>query len=782
MQSETVLLQKVQFKITGKPPEASLVCPEVVRGSVSLQDPLPSDFIHLRLADHPLWGPEDILVIYEEDAEEWALYLKSVLKHIILEDRILLYNLDASSIHPLELESLCSYGCKLVILSGGLLNWLDLKNRYFLDKILQPPEKVVILLCGVENSATLYEMLNIDPSSHVITADQDPEVYLAVITGIIEQGLPDTLSLNLESGLKLEDISVESAEITDTLERPAVLVLPRRISCECPGEIFFLLRDEVPDDSVVVEFVTENQWVTIQPDFWSQKVRCMKALDLPAGFVNVNVYCDGVIKAMAQIEYYTTSGEIERMLQKVTDPIAFACQASKFSSAEQLDSILTWLLKSPVISHDFSDYPEEVLDRNQQINSHLEELPTLLHCAAKFGLKKLATLLLQHPEAIQACKITNKYGENPECIAEKHDHKEIVEIIKELSVNFDRKVKGSEEEEVEPEEDMYVMMMNSESPCNGCLSGPSTGEPPGVCWKIQKEAGMENETEQREKESVEEAKEGKITTHPYHLDSKVKHLSGRAKKVPEETPAVPPRIQLPAMRQDKIFYLSPAWKTQKEKMESREPYEDQKEEGEFEQLKQEDPYTCAQMDDGVYDTILENAFKERSKEGKSFIMNRPPAPAPRPVPTKEKSTPYIAQVFQQKATRIHTTDAKQLYAVRKPVYGDKIMYTTVKPCIPLGQEELVLLQEQVKKGTMSMDEALEKFKQWQNHRSSLEATQQEKIRQLRDSIISKKPEEESTYDKISIVHHPNVSLRRGRDSHGAEGIVYTSPFRKQTLL
>lgn len=78
-------------------------------------------------------------------------------------------------------------------------------------------------------------------------------------------------------------------------------------------------------------------------------------------------------------------------------------------------------------------------------------------------------------------------------------------------------------------------------------------------------------------------------------------------------------------------------------MESREPFKGQKEEDEFEKLEQEDPYTCAELDDDVYDTILANAIKERSKEGKSFIMHRPPAPAPRPVLTREKSTPFIAQ-------------------------------------------------------------------------------------------------------------------------------------------
>lgn len=56
--------------------------------------------------------------------------------------------------------------------------------------------------------------------------------------------------------------------------------------------------------------------------------------------------------------------------------------------------------------------------------------------------------------------------------------------------------------------------------------------------------------------------------------------------------------------------------------------------------------------------------------------------------------------------------------------GDRTTYSTVKPSIPLRQEELILLQEQVKKGILSVDEALEKFKEWQNHRSGLEATQQ----------------------------------------------------------
>lgn len=50
--------------------------------------------------------------------------------------------------------------------------------------------------------------------------------------------------------------------------------------------------------------------------------------DLPAGPVYINVYCEGVIKTTAQIEYYTAAEEIERIFQKVADPIAFICQVS----------------------------------------------------------------------------------------------------------------------------------------------------------------------------------------------------------------------------------------------------------------------------------------------------------------------------------------------------------------------------------------------------------------------------------------------------------------------
>lgn len=58
---------------------------------------------------------------------------------------------------------------------------------------------------------------------------------------------------------------------------------------------------------------------------------------------------------------------------------------------------------------------------------------------------------------------------------------------------------------------------------------------------------------------------------------------------------------------------------------------------------EEDPYTFAKLDESVYTFIL--AEEEKRKERRSFIMNRPPAPAPRPIcsPVREENTPYIVQ-------------------------------------------------------------------------------------------------------------------------------------------
>ncbi|NXX21989.1 BANK1 protein, partial [Podargus strigoides] len=164
--------------------------------------------------------------------------------------------------------------------------------------------------------------------------------------------------------------------------------------------------------------------------------------------------------------------------------------------------------------------------------------------------------------------------------------------------------------------------------------------------------------------------------------------------------------------------------------------------------KEEHPYTFAKLDESVYDFILAEEEEERRKERRSFILNRPPAPAPRPIcsPIREENTPYIVQVFQQKATQVPSDNDRMYCDARKPAprgHTDTVTCSTVRHNIPAEQEALIHLQKQVKKGAISMDEALDRFKEWQNENQRRQSVQQEKVHHLRDTTIGNRLEKEN---------------------------------------
>lgn len=88
---------------------------------------------------------------------------------------------------------------------------------------------------------------------------------------------------------------------------------------------------------------------------------------------------------------------------------------------------------------DFLLYGSKCDEKNHSLllisDSYFKELPTLLHCAAKFGLKNLAVHLLQCSGATRASKIKNLEGSDPAHIAERHGHKELKKIFEDFSVS-----------------------------------------------------------------------------------------------------------------------------------------------------------------------------------------------------------------------------------------------------------------------------------------------------------------------------------------------------------
>uniref|UniRef100_A0A2K5WWI9 B-cell scaffold protein with ankyrin repeats n=1 Tax=Macaca fascicularis TaxID=9541 RepID=A0A2K5WWI9_MACFA len=722
---------------------------------------------------------KDIIMIYEEDAEEWALYLTEVFLHVVQREAILLYRLENFSFRHLELLNLTSYKCKLLILSNSLLKDLTPKKCQFLEKILHSPESVVTLLCGVMSSHQLYELLNISQSRWEISTEQEPEDYISVIQSIIFKDSEDYLEVNIPTDLQVKhsgEIS-ERKEIEELPEAsrntiPLAVVLPAEIPCENPGEIFIILRDEVIGDTVEVEFTSNNKRIRTRPALWSKKVWCMKALEFPAGSVHVNVYCDGIIKATTKIKYYPTA-KAKECLFRMADSGESLCQ----NGIEELDGVLTSIFKHEIPYYEFQSLQTEICSQNKYI--HFKELPTLLHCAAKFGLKNLAIHLLQCSGATWASKMKNMEGSDPAHIAERHGHKELKKIFEDFSI---QEIDTNNEQENDYEEDIAsfsTYIPSTQNPACHHESRKTYRQSVDVAEASEMEGeGKENGSDMEAKHSPlevgSESSEDQYDDLYVFIPGADPENNSQEPLMSSRPPLPPPRPIATAFQLERPHFTLPGTMVEvqmersqnwgdpgvrQEKGDELKGEKDKKEDEKEQEEEEEDPYTFAEIDDSEYDMILANLSIKKKTGSRSFIINRPPAPTPRPtnIPPKEETTPYIAQVFQQKTARRQSDDDKFRGLPKKQDRAriESPASSTLRGCLTDGQEELILLQEKVKNGKMSMDEALEKFKHWQMGKSGLEIIQQEKLRQLRDCIIGKRPEEENVYSK-ETVHNENM--------------------------
>ncbi|XP_068950056.1 B-cell scaffold protein with ankyrin repeats [Petaurus breviceps papuanus] len=729
---------------------------------------------------------KNLLMLYEEEAVEWAVYLRDVLLHVMKMEAMLLYSLNNSSDQHLELLSLKSYKCKLLILSNSLLKCLNPRKCHFLDMLLDSPKSLVILLCGVKSSDELYELLTISRGSQEISTEQEPEDYISVIRSVIQRGSQNYFEVNnpLEIGMEfcIETNTTREAETaSETFESKvsSVLVLPDKISCEDPGDIFILLKDEIIGDNVEIEFSTDSKCVRTRPPLWSKTVWCMKALDFPAGSVNVNIYCDGNIKATTEIKYYTIEKEVEYPLKQ-----ADSGDVAQQASLEELDIILTSIFKAEIPHYVLRNLQQEM---HHQENKKCQELPTLLHCAARFGLKNLAVHLLQCSGAIWASKARNIEGADPAHIAESQGHGEIKRILEEFSIHEDKRSDDLESEYVEKMEDVKP---SASLFCSAMMRHTSHHHGRGQIYKVEAEEEKKGGAEEQDDEDSRQEGGTEVESEDeLYVVFSENNQEGNSKDplFSDRPPLPPPRAVVSPIGLEKLHCLLPGkiLEEQSEQSQTRcdpgikkeaegELNKEKEKKEEYEEEEEEDPYTSAETDENEYDIILGNGSVKKKIGGRSFIINRPPAPAPRPrsVPIREERVKWLAQMFQQKTTRPQLDGDKLQAAVKKSdrIRVDNQRCSALKCCIPSGQEELILLQEKVKSGEISMDEALKKFKQWQTEKSGLEVIQQEKLRQLRDCIIGKRPEEEHFYDKITIVHHPDFKCAAQN-----ENILYGTP-------
>ncbi|XP_058249774.1 B-cell scaffold protein with ankyrin repeats-like [Hemibagrus wyckioides] len=607
---------------------------------------------------------KELLIIFEKEADQWASYMRSILARSVPETGICCYNIAMVSSRRDNFLELNGYKCKLLILSRGMLEGMCQMYRFFLARVLRPEACVVVLLCGVESLDPLLELLPLKGEECLqISSEQDAQEYRSAVLDIIRRGgQTSAVDTRITQETKLDRRHSAGAAVA----KSSLLVLPSHVPCEKPGEVFLLLRQAIAGKDLEVEFSRNKQKVRVKPTNWNESTLSVTAAEFPAGNVAVTLYCGGVMKGSTHLQYYNTMGEISRLLKQAADPMNFMCQAFQSSSSEKLDHILAACVVKKMPTGGFLGLQT---DQTPAGVSNSEDIPTLLHFAAQYGLKDLASVLLQCPGAQQAMRSPNRFGHTPLMLAHANGHSQLQVLLQESLA------KSSNDETTE-DNSVYELMGST------------------VNLRV---------AESRDQPHTGGAGEANV----------------QAKN-------------------------------------------------------DDDPYTL-EVNDEEYDTILTS--------GSSTVMaNRPPAPAPRPesLPSKEENVSFIAQVFQKKMSQ---GDTETLYSLpAKQTSGqDSCTYDTFIPGPAPGLDELIKLQEQVKKGSLSVDEALERFSDWQRVQKGLDGIQQEKLRQLRASIMNNREDDDSVYDKINIVHHmpPATAKECRRGSQQAEGNFYSKPVKGQ---
>ncbi|ERE79683.1 phosphoinositide 3-kinase adapter protein 1 [Cricetulus griseus] len=361
------------------------------------------------------WGRGcDILIFYSPDAEEWCQYLQDLFVSCrqVRSQKMQTYRLGPdASFSAEDLLVFRNARCMLVLLSAGLVECFCRPGLLpMLQRAFHPPRRVVRLLCGVQSRDENFQAFFPEWEHwQELTCDDEPETYLAAVRKAIS-----------------EDSGCDS--VTDT-EPEDERVLPLSKQTNRPPEI--------PSGNLMV----------VQPD----RIRCGAETT-----VYVIVRCKLDEKVATAAEFSPEDSPSIRVEGTLENEYTVSVKAP-----ETLDKLLTESLKNNIPASGLHLFGINQLEEEDMMtNQRDEELPTLLHFAAKYGLKNLTALLLTCPGALQAYSVANKHGNYPNTIAEKHGFRDLRQFIDEYVETVDMLKSHIKEELMQGEEadDVYESM------------------------------------------------------------------------------------------------------------------------------------------------------------------------------------------------------------------------------------------------------------------------------------------------------------------------------------
>ncbi|EDL41856.1 phosphoinositide-3-kinase adaptor protein 1 [Mus musculus] len=698
------------------------------------------------------WGRGcDILIFYSPDAEEWCQYLQDLFVSCrqVRSQKTQTYRLvPDASFSAQDLWVFRDARCVLVLLSAGLVGCFGQPGLLpMLQRACHPPQRVVRLLCGVQPGDEDFQAFFPDWAHwQEMTCDDEPETYLAAVRKAISE----------DSGCD----SVTDTEPEDERELPfskqtnlppeispgnLMVVQPDRIRCGAETTVYIIVRCKLDEKvSTEAEFSPEDSpSIRVEGTLENEYTVSVKAPDLSSGNVSLKVYSGDLVVCETTVSYYTDMEEIGNLLSSAANPVEFMCQAFKIVpyNTETLDKLLTESLKNNIPASGLHLFGINQLEEDDMMtNQRDEELPTLLHFAAKYGLKNLTALLLTCPGALQAYSVANKHGHYPNTIAEKHGFRDLRQFIDEYVETVDMLKTHIKEELMQGEEadDVYESMAHlSTDLLMKCSLNPGCDDELYESMAAFAPAATEDLYVEMLQASAGNPVSGESFSRPTKDSMIRKFLEGNSVK--------------PA-----------SWER-----EQHHPYGEE-----------------------LYHIVDEDETFSVD------LANRPPVPVPRPEasapgpPPPPDNEPYISKVFAEKSQERLGNFYVSSESIRKePLvrpWRDRPPSSIYDPFAGMktpGQRQLITLQEQVKLGIVNVDEAVLHFKEWQlnqKKRSESFRFQQENLKRLRESITRRRKEKPKSGKHTDL----EITVPIRHSQHLPEKVefgVYESGPRKSVL-
>ncbi|XP_029496813.1 phosphoinositide 3-kinase adapter protein 1 isoform X1 [Oncorhynchus nerka] len=695
----------------------------------------------------------ELLIVHSSEAQEWAMYLQKILKSSrkFPKRSIVLYAVDgADQLHGCDLNISHNSKCIVLLLTAAFLDILDDPEVLgTFQRLLHPPHRVVVLLCGISEDEILTEWFEDWQSWRKLYPEDEPALYISTILQSIADSNTEEAGHDVEAmatteakipvvqnpkaeGTEDESVTepecvqdesdnvrteVHSNQATSPTHPACLTVQPNRVLCGDHATIFIIFSNKLDNQlKMEVEFSSKDSAAKrVLGILENEYTITVNAPDMPAGEVSLTLHGNDSPVCLRPVTYYTAMGEVSRYLELAAAPMDFMCQAFNFTSnaTESLDNMLTDSLKGRIPASGIHVFGIRQIEKdNMAAYQRKQELPTLLHFAAKYGLKKLTTVLLQCPGALQAYSVMNKNGDYPNTLAGRSGFSDLRQFMDDFVETADM-LKSHIKESISAEEDEDVYESTSNSSRDIIMK-----------YSLNPEC----------QEDIYESMMGLNPDYMEDLYEDMEKAFGESHN-PEE-------IILRKFFQGKpdAGVAQVGEHTANEEVEEPEGFEE------------EDPYNmCAQ--DQIYDTVDENATYIPD------ILNRPPAPIPRPVTFSEpeESKTYISRVFSGNEESNPQRNLREVPSnTVRPVSDGGATSSSHDPYAGMktpGQRQLIALQEKVKEGVLSVDDAVQEFKTWQldqDRRSQSLRYQQENLKRLRDSISRRHKEREKIGKEIGL--------------------------------